>query len=169
MEAVMAGLFIFVMRVTDMSMDTLRMVFVIKGKKIHAGLVGTLQALVFILAVGKALSGPLNVWTVLGYALGFGAGIVLGMLLEQKMAIGYSMIQIYSTEYGKAIASAVREKGHAATQMHGEGKDGVVSVVTCTVARKYKQIIKDIAEQIDPQSFITFEDVNLMRRGHFRF
>jgi len=169
MEAVMAGLFIFIMRVSDMSMDTLRMVFVIKGKKYLAGVVGTLQALIFILAVGKALSGPLNFYTVFGYAAGFGAGIILGMILEQKMAIGYSMIQIYTSAGGKAIAAAVRENGHAATQINGEGKDGMVSVVTCTVARKHKQYIKNIAENIDPQAFITFEDVNLLRRGYFQF
>lgn len=165
----MAGLFIFAMRVTDMSMDTLRMMFVIKGKKILAGLVGTMQALVFILAVGKALSGPLNFWTVFGYATGFGTGIILGMVLEQKLAIGYSMIQIYSSGSGKAIARVLRDNGHAATELYGEGKNGTVSVVTCAVARKYKRFVKDMVENIDPQAFITFDDVNLTRRGYFRF
>jgi len=62
------------MRVTDMSLDTLRMLF--------AGFIGVIQAVVFILAVSTVLRGSLNVWTVLGYAGGFGAGVMLGMFEE---------------------------------------------------------------------------------------
>jgi len=73
MTAVLAGLFVFAMRVTDMSLDTLRMLFVMRGQRLLAGALGGVQAAVFLLAVGTALRGPLNVWTVTGYAAVLGS------------------------------------------------------------------------------------------------
>ena len=70
-----AGLFVFTMRVIDMSLDTLRMLFVMRGRKFLAGGIGVIQATVFILAVSAVLKGPLDPLTVAGYALGFGAGV----------------------------------------------------------------------------------------------
>jgi uncharacterized protein YebE (UPF0316 family) len=60
MEAVLARLFIFLMRLTDMSLDTLRLLFVMRGRKLLSGIIGAIQATVFILAVSAVLSGPLN-------------------------------------------------------------------------------------------------------------
>ena len=67
-----AGLFVFAMRVIDMSLDTLRLLFVMRGRKLLAGSIGVIQATVFILAVSAVLKGPLDPLTVAGYALGFG-------------------------------------------------------------------------------------------------
>jgi len=60
MEMFLAGVFVFAMRLIDMSLDTIRLLFVIRGRKLLAGLIGAMQATVFILAVSAVLSGPLN-------------------------------------------------------------------------------------------------------------
>jgi uncharacterized protein YebE (UPF0316 family) len=165
----LAGLFVFIMRVIDMSLDTLRMLFVMRGRKLLAGLIGATQAAVFILAVSAVLSGPLNVWTVLGYALGFGAGVVVGMLAEERLAIGHSMFRIYSpAERGSAIALALRESGHAATEFTAQGKDGPVTVVNCAIARKDVAAVREIIFKADPHAFVTVDEVRPMQRGHFR-
>src|SRR5574341_8423 len=136
MHPLVAGLFVFAMRVTDMSLDTLRLLFMMRGRKALAGLIGATQAAVFILAVSAVLRGPLNAWTVLGYAGGFGAGVVLGMVAEERLAIGFGMFRIYSPARGAAIAKALRAAGHAATEFMAQGKDGTVAVINCAVARK---------------------------------
>ncbi len=68
-EMILAGVFVFFMRLTDMSLDTIRLLFTIRGRKWLSGLIGAAQATVFILAVSKVLSGPLNPFTVIGYAV----------------------------------------------------------------------------------------------------
>ncbi len=169
MSPLLAGLFVFAMRVIDMSLDTLRMLFVMRGRKLLAGLIGTTQAVVFILAVSTVLRGPLNVWTVMGYALGFGAGVVVGMLAEERLAIGFSMFRIYSpAEHGLAIAQALRASGHAATEFTAQGKDGPVTVVNCAVARKDIAAVRAIIFQADPHAFVTVDEVRPLQRGHFR-
>lgn len=168
MDAILAGLFVFAMRVTDMSLDTLRMLFVVRGRKLLAGFIGVIQAAVFILAVSTVLRGPLNVWTVLGYAGGFGAGVVLGMFVEERLAIGHAMFRIYSPARGAAIAQMLRQAGHAATEFTARGKDGPVTMVNTIVARKDIPSVQAMIDEVDPKAFITIDEVRPLRRGYFR-
>ena len=167
MTAVLAGLFVFAMRVTDMSLDTLRMLFVMRGQRLLAGALGSVQAAVFILAVGTALRGPLNTWTVTGYAAGFGVGVVLGMIVEERLAFGYVMFRVYSATGGVAIARALRDAGHAVTDFVAHGRDGRITVVNSVVARKYAPAVRAIIDGLDPQAFVTVDDVRRLRRGYF--
>lgn len=167
MDAFIAGLFVFVMRLTDMSLDTLRLLFVMRGRKLLAGLIGAIQATVFILAVSTVLSGPLNVFTVAGYALGFGAGVVVGMLAEERLAIGYAYVRIFSPQ-GKTIAETLRAAGYAVTEFSARGKDGLLTVVNCVVARRHSQHVRALAEQVDANAFITIDEARSLQRGYFR-
>jgi uncharacterized protein YebE (UPF0316 family) len=168
MEAVLAGLFVFLMRLMDMSLDTLRLLFVMRGRKLLSGLIGAIQATVFILAVSAVLSGPLNAFTVAGYALGFGAGVIVGMYAEERLAIGYSYLRAYSPTNGKAIADALRASGHAVTEFTARGKDGLLTVVNCVVARRDAPHAREIVEKIDPNAFITIDEARSLERGYFR-
>lgn len=168
MTPILAGLFVFVMRLIDMSLDTLRMVFIMRGRKVLAGFVGAIQAAVFILAVSQVLKNELNFWTVLGYAGGFGCGVMVGMLAEERLALGYGMFRIYSSELGPAIAKALREAGHAATEFTALGKEGPLTVVNCAVARKNIRAVRALIDQVDPSAFVTVDDVRPMNRGYFR-
>ena len=167
MTPVLAGLFVFAMRVTDMSLDTLRMLFVMRGRRLLAGALGAIQAAVFILAVGAALRGPLNVWTVSGYALGFGVGVVVGMMVEERLALGHVMFRVYSPAHGAVIAQALREAGYAVTDFVAHGRDGRITVVNSVVARKDALAVRAIVDRVDPQAFITVDDARPLRRGYF--
>ena len=167
MSPILAGLFVFAMRVIDMSLDTLRMLFVVRGWKLLAGTLGTIQAGVFILAVGAALQGPLNVWTVSGYAVGFGVGVIVGMLVEERLALGHVMFRIYSHASGEAIAQTLRAAGYAVTEFVARGRDGNITVVNSAVARKDARAVETTIRQADPQAFITVDEVRPLRRGYF--
>jgi len=168
MDPLLAGLFVFLMRLADMSLDTLRLLFMMRGRKLTAGLIGAVQAAVFILAVSQVLQGPLNVWTIAGYAAGFGAGVIVGMIAEERLAIGYSMFSIYSPARGAAVAKALREAGHAVTEFMAQGKDGAVTVVTCVVARREAASVRTVIERADPHAFITVDEARPLSRGYFR-
>jgi uncharacterized protein YebE (UPF0316 family) len=168
MEAILAGLLVFFMRLADMSLDTLRMLFMMRGRKVLAALIGAIQAAIFILAVSQVLRGPLNFWTVLGYALGFGAGVFVGMVAEEKLALGYSMFQIFSAAQGAELTKALREAGHAVTVLTGQGKDSTISVLTCAVSRKDGPSVRALIVKVDPAAFVTVEEVKPLHRGYFR-
>ena len=167
-ELILAGLFVFVMRLTDMSLDTTRLLFIVRGRRLYAGLIGALQASVFILAVSVVLSGPLNPWKVIGYAGGFGCGVMLGMTFENRLAIGYAMLRVYSPTAGEAIAEALRVAGHAVTEFTAHGQAGKIVVVNSIVRRRQVQAIRTIIDTIDPNAFITIDEARPLQSGYFR-
>jgi uncharacterized protein YebE (UPF0316 family) len=168
MESILAGLLVFCMRLADMSLDTLRMLFMMRGRKGLAAVIGAIQAAIFILAVSQVLRGPLNFWTVLGYAGGFGAGVFVGMVAEEKLALGYTMFRIYSAEHGADLTKALRAAGHAVTEFIGQGKDGNIALLTCAVSRKDGPTLRKLIVEQDPTAFVTVEDVKPLHRGYFR-
>jgi uncharacterized protein YebE (UPF0316 family) len=168
MSPLAGALLIFFMRVIDMSLDTVRLIMTVRGRKLLAGGIGVAQALVFILAVSAVLKGPLTVGNVLGYALGFGAGVMLGIYFEERLAIGHSMFRIYSPAYGHAIAEALRAAGHAATEFPAIGRDGTLIVVNCAVSRRNASQVRASIEGVDPGAFVTVDEVRPMQRGYFR-
>lgn len=167
-DLILAGVLIFVLRVADMSLDTLRLLFVMRGRKLIAAAIGALQAGVFIVAVAGVLTRPLNIFTIAGYALGFGTGIFLGMTVEERLAIGYIMFRVYSPAHGHAIADALRAAGHASTEFVGQGREGQITVVNCAVKRKEADNVRAIILRVDPDAFITMDDVRPLQRGYFR-
>jgi uncharacterized protein YebE (UPF0316 family) len=168
MDAIVGALLIFFMRVIDMSLDTVRLIMTVRGRKLLAGGIGVAQALVFILAVSAVLKGPLTVGNVLGYSLGFGAGVMLGIFFEERLAIGHSMFRIYSPAYGHEIAEALRAAGHAATEFPAIGRDGTLVVVNCAVSRRNASQVRAAVEGVDPGAFVTVDEVRPMQRGYFR-
>ena len=164
----LGALMIFGLRITDMSLDTLRMLFVVRGRKLIAWVLGFCQSAVFVIAITKVLSSLSNPLTVLGYAAGFATGNVLGMLVEERLAVGHIQLQIVSRRHGAALAKALREGGYGVTEISARGRDGTVKLLTTSVNRKDVAHAKHIVHETDKDAFITSEDVRPVRRGYWR-
>jgi len=162
-----AGL-IFLLRVSDMTLDTLRVLVVMRGRKAIAWILGFFQAAIFVLAISSVLKDLNNIVNVFGYAAGFATGNVIGMLIEERLAIGHTHMRIVSSRRGSAIADRLREEGYAVTEVSGRGKDGMVTVLNCSVLRKNVDRVRKIINAVDPEAFITAEDVRPVRRGFWR-
>jgi uncharacterized protein YebE (UPF0316 family) len=128
-EAWFSALLIFILRVSDMTLDTLRVLFVMRGKKRVAWILGFFQSAIFVLAIGRVLTQLNNPLNIIGYAAGFATGNVVGMFIEERIAIGHVLINIISPRRGSAIVSHLRQNGYAVTELSGRGKDGMVSMI----------------------------------------
>jgi uncharacterized protein YebE (UPF0316 family) len=159
---------IFTLRVTDMTLDTLRVLFVIRGRKPLAWILGFFQSSLWVIAITTVLGNLDNLWNIVGYAGGFATGNVVGMLIEERLAIGHSHMRIISSRRGTAIAEAVRKAGYAATEFAGRGKDGTVAVISCSVARRDINSLKSQVYKIDSEAFITVEEIRPLHRGFWR-
>lgn len=159
---------IFLLRVIDMSLDTLRVLFMIRGRKPLAWLLGFFQSALWVVAITSVLSNLDNPWNVIGYASGFATGNVVGMTIEELLAIGFGHMRIISSHRGNAIAEAVREAGYAATEIPGRGKDGTVTVINCSVKRRDIEKVRKKVAEIDPEAFVTLEEIRPLHRGFWR-
>jgi uncharacterized protein YebE (UPF0316 family) len=164
----LGALTIFTMRVGDMSMDTLRVLFVMRGKKGIAWVLGFFQSVIYVLAITSVLSQLDNPLNVIGYAAGFATGNVIGMLIEEKLAIGHIHLQIVSPRLGAALSQILRQAGFGVTEIPARGRDGMVSMLSVSVLRKDVNRVQKIVYETDPEAFITSEDVRPLNRGFWR-
>ncbi len=167
-SAWLGALFVFSMRVLDMSCDTLRVLFVVRGKKKLSWILGFAQSVVFIVAISQVLTNLDNPLTVIGYAAGFATGNVLGMYIEERLAIGHTSIRVVSSHRGTQVVEKLREAGFGVTEIPARGKDGMVTVLNLSIQRKDVDRVDTIVLETDPEAFITTEDVRPLRRGFWR-
>ncbi|MBP9040695.1 MAG: DUF2179 domain-containing protein [Anaerolineaceae bacterium] len=162
------ALMIFALRVGDMSLDTIRVLFVMRGKKLLTWVLGFIQSVIYIVAISSVLTKMDNILNVLAYAAGFATGNVVGLIIEGKLAIGHILITIISSHRGAYIAEQLRASGYAVTEISGRGKNGTVFELHASVLRKDVPNVETIVLEADPQAFVTAEDVRPVRRGFWR-
>ncbi len=156
---------IFGLRVVDISLYTMRLMMVVRGRKQFAWLFGFCQAAVYVIAIRFVLADIGNWAKIAGYASGFATGLVVGMLIEERLAIGHTHLQIISSRQGTAIGECLRAEGYGVTEIAARGKDGMVTMLSCNLQRKHAGEVLDLVTQIDPEAFITSESVRPVQRG----
>mgnify|MGYP000950877324 FL=1 len=162
------ALMIFALRVGDMSLDTIRVLFVMRGKKLLTWILGFIQSVIYIVAISSVLTEMDNILNVLAYAAGFATGNVVGLIIEGKLAIGHILVTIISSHRGAYITEQLRASGYAVTEISGRGKNGTVFELHASVLRKDVPNVETIVLEADPQAFVTAEDVRPVRRGFWR-
>ena len=162
------ALVIFGMRVLNITLDTLRMLFMLRGKKTLSWITSFFVSMIYVLLLTSVLSNLNNMLFIAAYAAGFATGGVVGMWIEERLAIGFTHIQIISSRRGAVIAEKLREAGFGVTEVSARGKDGMVSLLNLSVRRKQMLEVENIVNEYDPDAFVTSETVQPMRRGFFR-
>lgn len=155
---------IFLLRVVDVSMGTMRFLLVTRGARLPASLLGFVEILVWVTAAGAAIQNLTSPLHLVGYAAGFGTGTWAGMWLEERLALGTATVQAFCRERDAGIAEALRALGLGATKMEGKGLHGPVDVVSTVVRRQMIPRVVETIEESDPDAFITIYDARI-RRG----
>jgi uncharacterized protein YebE (UPF0316 family) len=148
---------IFFARIVDVSIGTIRMIFVIAGWRYRAAALGFAEVLIWALAVGglvHAISEPV---VLLAYAGGFSAGNIVGMFIESKLALGYRVVRVISRETNGDMPRHLRDHGYRVTRVMGEGKDGPVEICFAVVRRRALADILGLIEQVNPEAIVTVE------------
>ncbi|UCC85835.1 MAG: hypothetical protein JSV81_13340 [Anaerolineales bacterium] len=159
---------IFILRVVGVTLATIRVLIMTRGQKVSSAFIGFFEVLVYALAIGQVVNNLSNVWNLMGYSLGFAVGTLVGMWLEERLALGFASVRIVSKYKGNAVAKAIRDAGYGATLEWGQGQAGAVGLVIATVRRKEVDAVCALADQIDPGAFVTIEEARTIRRGYMR-
>ncbi len=162
------AIIIFLVRVLNIALDTLRVLFVMRGQRMLAWLIGFIVSLLYVLLLTSVLTNLSQTAYVLAYAAGFATGSVAGMWLEEKMALGFKVVQIISPGNGTILATMLREKGFGVTEIPARGRDGAVTMLNVGARRRDAATVQQLVREVDPNAFITEEDVRPIRRGVWR-
>ncbi|UCF19101.1 MAG: DUF2179 domain-containing protein [Gemmatimonadota bacterium] len=169
MEEILAGplgpIFIFFLRIVDVSIATVRLLFAVRGRKLSAAALGFFEILIWIVAIGTVVRNLDSVLLVIGYAAGFAAGNYVGITIEEKLALGVAEVRIVSRRTGVEIAQALRDKGFGATEILGQGREGRVEIVTTVVERRALAGILAEIQRWDPEAFVSVDEPRSIQRG----
>jgi len=158
---------IFIARVADVSIGTLRIVFISRGRQKIAPLLGFFEILIWVLAVTNIMQNLNNWICYIAYAGGFAAGNYVGLIIEEKLAVGDVIFRIIVRSDHKELMANLNSAGFGATAMKAEGSMNPVFVVYSIVRRSNAQQVTAIIQEVTPEAFFTVEDIKMANKGIF--
>lgn len=157
-DYVILPLLIFLARVLDVSIGTIRMVFISKGFKKIAPVLGFFEILIWIIAVKQIMDNLTHPILYFAYAGGFAFGTYIGMKIEEKLSVGKVLVRIFIKKENEAIISELR-KDYRITVSEAQGRDGNVKIVFAILnKKKMKPFLKKI-KNVNSKAFYTIEDI----------
>jgi uncharacterized protein YebE (UPF0316 family) len=152
-------LLIFVARVADVSINTLRIMFMMNGKKNIVPILGFFEALIWLLAIGQIFQNVNNPLSYLAYAAGFATGTYVGMTLDEKLALGRVLVRVITPKPLPSLLEFMKEKDFRFTNVGAEGRYGKVNLLFTVLKRDQLQEFIARVKQSDEKAFYTIESV----------
>jgi len=166
---VILPILIFASRIFDVTLGTIRIVFVSRRLKYLAPVIGFFEVIVWLLAINTIIANLNNVVGYLAYGLGFAFGNYIGICIEEKLAVGNAVLRIITHIDATGLIEELRDRGYPVTKVLAQGKQGDVSIIFMVIRRcDYSEVIS-ILREFNPKAFYTLEDVRLVSKGGFPF
>ncbi len=158
---------IFLARICDVTLDTLRIIYVGRGMKFLAPVIGFVEVLIWLVAITQIFKNLSNPVCYVAYAGGFAMGNFIGILIEEKMAIGTVVIRIITQKDAQSLIDCLKENRYGVTHVDAQGAMGQVKIIFTIVKRKSIDSVLEIVRVCNPLAFYTIEDVRSVRKGVF--
>ena len=160
-------LLIFTARICDVSLGTIRVIFVARGYRYLAPILGFFEISIWLLAIGQIMRDLDNIVTYFAYAGGFATGTFVGMWLEDKLSIGTVMIRMVTTQDATELIHLLKAEHIGLTTINAMGGMGPVQIILTIVHRTSVPHVVALMKQFDPHAFYTIEDVRFAAEGIF--
>lgn len=145
---------IFIINVAYVTCLTMRTILTLKGYRYVAAIVSFLEVLVYVVGLGMVMSSLDQIQNVFAYAFGFSIGIIVGMKIEEKLALGYTVVNVTSSEYELDLPRQLRDLGYGVTHNTAYGRDGKRLILQILTPRRFEFKLIDTIKQIDEKTFI---------------
>jgi len=159
MNLFLSALVIFVLRLIDQALTTIRGLVVSK-KPFLGAFIGLVESAIWIIVVSKVINDIDEPLLIFGYALGFAAGTVLGSYIERFIGIGSTVVRVFAPSNSPSVAKALREQNFMVTVINGEGRDGPVTICWCIVPRRKVNKVLTVIKTVNPDAYVTTDFAN---------
>ena len=153
---------IFCARIIDVSLGTIRLIFVSKGEKMLASVLGFFEVIIWLLAITKIMDNLKNPIAYIAYGLGFSVGTYVGIFIEQKMHIGKVIVRIVTSKDSKDFVATLRKSRYTFTALGVDGPDGQVKSIHVIIHKKDLYKLIGYLLEYDSKAYYTVEDVNIV-------
>ena len=158
---------IFLARVADVCLGTVRVIFITRGYKYLAPLMGFFEVLIWLMAIGqimKHLSSPV---CYIAYAGGFAMGNFVGIRIAERLSLGTALVRLITQMKADELVRSLRDADFGVTTVDGQGVSGPVKVIFTIVPRREVQRVVDMIKKFNLQAFYTIEEVGYAEKGTF--
>jgi uncharacterized protein YebE (UPF0316 family) len=153
---------IFCSRILDVTFGTIRIIFVSRGMRFLAALLGFFEVLIWIVAISQIMRNLTTWYTYVAYALGFATGNFIGISIERRIALGNLIVRIITREEAEELVKELWNSGYGVTSMDARGETGPVKIIFTVVKRRKLPDVIAIIKRNHPQAFYTVEDVRFV-------
>ena len=160
-------LLIFLARIFDVTIGTIRIILVSKGRKNLAPYLGFFEVLIWILAISRIMQNLNNPICYIAYAGGFAAGNYIGMMVEEKIALGDLLIRIITQKEANYLIKSLHQEGYGTTSIDASGTKGRVHIIFSIIKRAELKKVVDMINDFNPNAFYSIEDLRLISHGIF--
>lgn len=159
---------VFLARITDVSLGTIRIIFVVRGYCRIAPILGFFEVSIWVLAVSGTLKYLSNPLALIAYAGGFATGTAVGIWLERTLAVGFQLVRAINVNPSISLAEKLRESGYPVTKFEGQGGKGKTELCLIVVPRDQVKSLEELIFNVEPNAFVTIEDVREIVGGVMR-
>jgi uncharacterized protein YebE (UPF0316 family) len=153
--------------VSDVSLGTVRVIFVARGLKYLAPVVGFFEIIIWLLAIGQIMQNLSNPICYIAYAGGFAMGNYVGIWIAEKLSLGVVLIRVITNKDASELLKYLRSAGYGITSVDAQGSAGKVQVVFTIVRRREVAGVVNLIKQFNPKAFYTIEEVGFVEEGIF--
>jgi uncharacterized protein YebE (UPF0316 family) len=158
---------IFIARICDVSLGTIRVIFVSRGYRHLAPILGFFEISIWLFAIGQIMRDLSDISIYLAYAAGFATGTFVGIALEEKLSLGTVLVRIITKRDYTDLTGALRGAGYGLTTHAADGTQGQVTIVFTVVKRQDLPQVIEIIKRFNPHAFYSVEDVRHASEGIF--
>jgi len=162
---VILPILIILARIADQTIGTLRLIFLSKGYRLIAPVLGFFEVIIWLLAVSQIFQHLDNWFTYIAYGLGFAIGNYIGIVVEQKISLGNVIVRIVPKYDTTELINYLREHNFGVTSVPAEGSRGPVKVIFSIIKRRDIEDFVTIIKRFNPNAFYTIEDVRAVHEG----
>jgi len=145
---------ILVINIVYVSFFTIRMILTLKGQRYLAAFISMIEVVVYVIGLGLVLDNLDQIQNLIAYAVGYGIGVVVGMKIEEKLALGYITVNVITKEYDRDLPNSLRTKGYGVTTWATQGLEGDRMSLQILTPRKYELKLYQTIKELDPKAFI---------------
>lgn len=160
---------IFFVRILDVSLGTIRTMFVVKGKKLISSMIGFFEILVWFLVVKEALQTESNsIFIAISYSLGFATGNYIGALLSDKLITGNVSVQVFTNNNN--LEKILREHGYGVSSVvyTGYEEEAHKHMLFINVDKKKEKALRELIKKSDKEAFIIVNETKYVENGYFK-
>jgi len=158
---------IFIARVIDVTLGTVRVIFVSKGLKYLAPIVGFWEVLIWLLAIGQIMKNLSNPVCYVAYAGGFAMGNYVGIIIAERLSLGVVLLRVVTQKDAFELVHSLSSAEYGVTSVDGQGAQGKVNIIFTIVPRKEVKNVVELVKRFNPKAFYTIEEVGFVEKGIF--